>query len=236
MHLPPCSHPVQVGAAVLVVAVTTGFLGCTTATKYAVNVDAVSNPIGVDGWSYTMAAASPNRASSDSRYAEVETRVHVALSQRGLYEAPNPADADFVIAFEYGERAPQTRVNTVTQPVVVQPDPFGTGATIGGPSIGTGANPYGRQPYGANSPQVVMVQTAEVIRTSEKYLHISARENPAGKRPGAAPPAEAWRVEATIDDESVDVHKCIPALVDSVIEYMGANTGGPQKVVVSLEP
>ncbi|MGH8020537.1 MAG: hypothetical protein ACREIA_20085 [Opitutaceae bacterium] len=200
-------------------------------------VDALSSPTGPSGWSYTLAGGNSGRANADSRASEVANRIHLALSQRGLYEAPNRADADYVIAFDYGERAPQAKVTTVNQPVMVQPDPFGNISTPGMPSIGVGGypgTPYsGRQSMG---PQIVMVPTTQVTRTSEKYLFISARENPAHQARTGRPPAEIWRVEAILDDESVDIHKSIPALVDAVVEYMGYNTNGPQDVVVQLGP
>ncbi len=240
MHLPQCSHPSLVGALVLAVSTAALLSGCmSSGSKHTVQVDALSSPTGPSGWSYALSGGATGRVNSDARAGEVVNRIHLALSQRGMYEAPNPADADYVIAFDYGERAPQAKVTTVNQPVMVQPDPFGTLGGSGAPTIGMGGGYPGSSPYsgrGSMGPQIVMVPTTQITRTSEKYLLISARENPAHQARTGRPPAEIWRVEAILDDESVDIHKSIPALVDAVVEYMGYNTNGPQDVVVQLRP
>lgn len=223
-------------SAPLVLALAMGFAGCATPGMRTtrVQVDAVSNPAARDGWSYTLATTRPGRGAGTERQEEVAERLRIALSQRGMYEAPAPA-ADVVISFDYGEGAAKTHTRTVNQPVVVQPS---VGGTIGGVpgTIGTGGYP-GSGPYGSGvgvGSQVVMVPTTEFSQTSEKYLVIVARENPDSARQGGEPAREVWRVEAKIDDESVDVFNSIPALVDAVVEYMGTTTGGAQSVTVKL--
>jgi len=235
--------------------------GCNTTKTYRVEVDAINDPSGVNGWSYILSPQVPPRLASDPLYPQMVMAIHDALSKRGLYQAPRPDDAVFVVSFDFGERAPQTKVTTVNQPVFVQPGiaPMGTiggagpsiGGTIGtgGPTIGVGAGGTGLGSYPGNGypgsgypgaaypgasgrSSVVMVPTTRVTRTSEKYLVISAREN--AMLTGGRPPREVWRVEAVLEDEEADVSASIPALVDAVIEYVGTNTGGPVRVVVKL--
>lgn len=216
-----------------------GFAGCATTggTKaFSVQVDAVSDPSAPTGWSYVFSGARSAQLQADSRYAGIVSRVQLALSQRGMYEAPSEREAIYVITFDYGERAQQAQVRTSSQPVMVQPGPFsGVGGTGGVPQVGIGSGGYPGAGSGVATPQVVMVPTTEVVRTSEKYFIISARGRAANDPTGRKPMVELWRVEAVIEDESSDIYTCLPALIDAVVEYMGGNTGGPTKIVVRVK-
>lgn len=212
--------------------------GCATATRYDVKIDAASNPAAADGFSYAMATRDPGR-STDSRYGAVVEHVHTALASRGMYEAPDPSKADVIIDLDYGELPPQSKVTTVTQPVMVNPS-----STMGGGYPGTypGSSYPGSSYPGSNidpitgqpRSSVVMVPVQRVTYTTEKYIRIRANENPRLKRSGTGGAQMVWTVEATLEDETTDFDAALPAMIDAAIEYIGQNTGGQVKVKVQL--
>ena len=190
--------------------------GCASTTS--VKIDAAANPAAADGFGYTISARDPGR-SSDTRYSGVIAHVHNALASRGMFEAPDPDRADVVIEVDYGEHPPQTKVTTVSQPVVVQPSAMG-----GYPGTYPGSYP-GSYSSGNIDPvtglprsQVVMVPTQRITYTTEKYIRIRATENPKLKRRGDPPPQQVWAVEATLEDESTNFESALPAMIDAAIE------------------
>jgi hypothetical protein len=219
-----------IGAPALLLALSAGFTGCATATRYDVKIDAAVNPAAVGGYSYAIAARDAGRT-NDARYVNVIDRVHVALSQRGMYEAPIPARADVIIDVDYGELPPQSKVTTVTQPVVLQPDPFASSYPGHGGYPTGNVDPITGQPRS----QIAMVQTQRITYTTEKYIRISARENGALQGKPASKGDSVWLVEATLEDENSNFDAALPAMIDAAIEYMGTNTGGQVKVKVQLE-
>lgn len=207
--------------------------GC--ATTRTVIVDAKSNPTANSGFAYAIDPNSPAIARGDAAGREVVERVRLALSQRGMFEAETPAQADVVVSVEYGERKAHTKVTTVSEPVVVQNDPL---ATIGAPAggiVSPASYPGGRYPASqGGQSQVVYQETTRITRVSEKYVRINARENPSPRESRRAPPVDVWAVEAAIEDESADVPKTIPVLIDAATEYIGVTTAGPQEVKVEV--
>jgi hypothetical protein len=205
--------------------------GC--ATTAPVKIDAASNPAAADGFSYAIATRDPGRM-TDARYSMVIGHVHNALASRGMFEAPDPAKADVIIDVEYGEHPPQTKVTTVSQPVMVNP-----ASTMGGYP---GSSYPGSSYPGSNidpvtglpRSSVVMVPTQRITYTTEKYIRIRASENPKLKRRGDPPPQMVWTVEATLDDETTDFEAALPAMIDAAIEYIGQNTGGQVTVRVQV--
>jgi hypothetical protein len=205
--------------------------GC--ATTAAVKIDAASNPAAADGFSYAIATRDPGRM-TDARYGMVISHVHNALASRGMFEAPDPAKADVLIDVDYGEHPPQTKVTTVSQPVMVNP-----ASTMGG--YPGSSYPGSGYPGGNIDPvtglprsSVVMVPTQRVTYTTEKYIRIRANENPKLKRRGDPPPQSVWTVEATLDDETTNFEAALPAMIDAAIDYIGQNTGGQVTVRVQV--
>lgn len=222
----------RIGARALLLVVSAGMFGCATASRFDVKIDAAADPAAASGFSYVLAARDAGR-SHDGRYANVIEHVHTALSQRGMYEAPIPARADVIVDVDYGELPPQTKVTTVTQPVVLQPDPMSASypASSRGGYPSSNVDPITGQPRS----QIAMVQTQRITYTTEKYIRISARENGAlhGRPAGQGGPV--WAVEATLEDETTDFDSALPAMIDAAIEYIGTNTGGQINVKVQLE-
>lgn len=203
--------------------------GC--ASMANVKIDAASNPAAADGFSYAIASREPGRT-NEARYAEVLGYVHTALSSRGMFEAPNPEKADVIITVDYGEHPPQTKVTTVSQPVMVNPATGGyPGSAYPGSSYPSGnVDPLTGQPRSS----IAMVPVQRITYTTEKFIRISASENPKLKRRGDPPPQMVWTVEATLDDETTDFEVALPAMIDAAIEYIGQNTGGQVTVKVQV--
>jgi hypothetical protein len=211
--------------------------GC--ATTASVKIDAASNPAAADGFGYTIATRDAGRM-TDARYTAVIAHVHHALASRGMFEAPDPARADVVIDVDYGEHPPQSKVTTVTQPVMVSP-----GSTMGGGYPGSAypgsSYPGSGYPGGNVDPvtglprsSVAYVPVQRITYTTEKYIRIRASENPKLKRRGDPPAQQVWAVEATLDDETTNFEAALPAMIDAAIEYIGQNTGGQVTVRVQV--
>lgn len=209
-------------SAVVLAAWVLALAGCASATapRHTVRIASAVDPAAKSGYAYVLAPDGPGRTDSDPFHAEVKARVRMALSQRGMYEAPSPASADIVVSFDYGEYPPQTQVTTVTEPVFVN-----------SPMMGGVTDPMSRSSgmMGGRGSSVVMVESLRVTQTQEKYFRLEARENTAAK-------ARVWSVDATVEDEGTPIAECIPAMVDAVIEYIGYRTPEPEKVVIRLGP
>lgn len=221
-----------VGTTALVTLLSLAAGGCATTTS--VKIDAASNPEAADGYGYTISTRDPGRI-TDARYTMVIGHVHNALASRGMFEAPDPAKADVIIDVDYGEHPPQTKITTVSQPVMVNPSSTMGGypgsAYPGSSYPGSNIDPVTGQP---RTSSVVMVPTQRITYTTEKYIRIRASENPKLKRRGDPPPQQVWAVEATLDDETTNFEAALPAMIDAAIEYIGQNTGGQVTVKVQV--
>lgn len=200
---------------------------CSTATTHNVRITSAVDPAAKSGYAYALAPDRAGRERTDAFHAEVVERIRTALSQRGMYEASNPARADVVVSFDYGEYPPQTHVTTVTEPMPVSMvGPGGMGVNDPFSSQTPGSSLSRRSGLGGGSG-MVMVESLRVTQTSEKYLKLDAVENNPGK-------ARVWSVDATVEDDDTPIGECIPAMVDAVIEYIGYRTPQPEKVVIKL--
>lgn len=222
----PKSSLGRVGAFLLIA---TGLVasGCaSTSATHAVRITAAAEPTAKFGYAYLLAKDTAGRAATDSFHAEMTERIRTALAQRGMYEAFDPDQADVIVSFDYGEHPPHTQVTTVTEPVLTGSGPMGPGMGMGGAAIPPLAAGPGLP---AGHPSVVMVETLRVTRTSEKFLRIDGRANTEDKE-------RIWSVDATVEDEGTPIAACIPAMVDAVIEYIGAVTPQPETLVITLGP
>ncbi len=216
----------RVGAFVLI-AIGLVASGCaTTSATHAVRITAAAEPTSKFGYAYLLAKDSAGRAATDPFHVEMTERIRTALAQRGMYEAFDPNQADVIVSFDYGEHPPYTQVTTVTEPVLMGPGSMGPGLGMGGASIPPLASGPGLP---AGHPSVVMVETLRITRTSEKYLRLDGRANTEDKK-------RIWSVDATVEDEGTPIAECIPAMVDAVIEYIGAVTPQPETLVITLGP
>src|SRR5690242_12951627 len=84
------------------------FGGC--ATSYEMKVDAISQPQPKANTTYQIRTKIPPDEADTLRAQEAEIFVKSALSNKGLYEAPDPNTADVVVEVAYGVEAPRVRM------------------------------------------------------------------------------------------------------------------------------
>ena len=156
--------------------------------------------------------------------------MRTALSGKGMYEAPDADKADLVVELDYGVGPPQSKMETISEPVYRVIPGRVTTQTV---QVGTDRN--GNPVY-----QTITVQeppTTEFdgyreyqvrITVYEKFLRLSARDN----KPAAEgqPPSEVWAVDVTSEGESKDVRKALPILAAASIDFVGRDSHG-QKII-----
>ena len=202
--------------------------GC--ASGYDVKVDSLAKPKAEEAISYQIHNQNPQTGDDSLRYKEAANYVRTALSGKGMYEAPDAEKADLVIDIDYGIGPPQTRMETVSEPIYrVIP------GRVSVQTVQVGTDRNGNPIY-----QTITVQeppTTEFagyreyqIQTTvyEKYLKMNARAN----KPAAEgkPPEEIWTLDITSEGESHDVRKTLPILAAASIDYIGKDSRG-QKVI-----
>ncbi|MEY4939356.1 MAG: hypothetical protein RIQ93_1091 [Verrucomicrobiota bacterium] len=228
----PLHRPAHVRAlrAGLLLAASAFFAGC--GTTYNVKVDSLAKPNAQEAVSYQIQNKNPMISDDSLRYKEAKDYVKTALSGRGLYEAPDKVKADIVVDLDYGIKPPESRRETVSEPVYITiPGQIRTERV----QVGTDSN--GRPIY-----QTVTVQdppTTEfagfreyqvTVTVYEKYLRLTARENaPAAE---GKPPAEIWTVDVTSEGQSRDLRKNLPILVAASIDYIGKDTQGQKSIKI----
>ncbi len=177
--------------------------GC---TSYLLHVDAISRTPAVSSaqTSYTIKNKNPAIDSDSLRYREAAACLKTALSSRGLWETPDPANADMVVELDYAME-PAHVVYRATEVPVYLP----TASPIGGVNA--------RTIFGTTTEQVPVV-------VSEKHLSVSCREN----NPGAEgrPPLELWQVSASLEDSDTSLRESLPVLAAEVMNQLGRTTRG----------
>jgi len=202
--------------------------GC--ATDYDVKVDSIAKPKAEDAISYQIHNKDAQVGDDSLRYKEAANYVRTALSGKGMYEAPDAEKADLVIEIDYGVGPPQTKLETVSEPIYrVVPGRIVT-QTI---QVGTDRN--GNPIYSTVTTQEPPTTQFDGYReyevqtvVYEKYLKMSAREN----KPVAEgrPPEQVWNLDISSEGESKDVRKALPVLAAASIDYVGKDTHG-EKVI-----
>lgn len=226
-------------------------LGSGCASTFKVEVNSITNPEVPPATTYALVPKDPNMPEKDIGYQDVADRVRTALAAKGMYEAPDPKDADIIVEIDYGARPPKTKVTTVNSTHVVPTDPLGreidplTGRPYpgtGGITIGTGGNTYpgsypGSYPGGYPGGRMATVTTTEerITTVSEKYIRLTARENVKPHERGRKRAAQVWVVEAIVEDEDSDVHTCMPPMVNALTDYIGVSSGGKQTVKITTD-
>jgi hypothetical protein len=195
--------------------------GCTT--PHELKVDSTSQPPTKEIASYKLKTKVPPGEADSLRIQEATVFIKTALSGRGLYEAPNPDQADVVVDVDFGIEAPRVRMEITSVPVYAQ--------TGGGvryeqmPVLDAKGNATARTVPVFDPPHTEMVGYQDVITPVsiyEKYLKISAHENKPATE--GKPPLEIWSVSVTSEDESKDLRKYLPLLASASIGYIGKET------------
>jgi hypothetical protein len=202
--------------------------GC--ATTHVLKVDSLAKPKAGDSISYEIKNKNPLVADDSLRYKEAANLVKTALSGRGMYEAPANTKADMIVDLDYGVGPPQTRKETVSEPVYIT-----VPGQIRTERVQVGTDSQGRPIYQTitvqDPPSTEFAGFREYIVTVtvyEKYLKLSAREN---KEAGEGRPVpEIWTVDITSEGESRDIRKHLPILVAASIDYVGKDSQGQKTI------
>ena len=202
--------------------------GC--ASGYDVKVDSLAKPKAEDAISYQIHNKNPLAGDDSLRYKEAANYVRTALSGKGMYEAPDAEKADLVIDIDYGIGPPQTRMETVSEPIYrVIP------GRVSVQTVQVGTDKNGNPIYSTitvqEPPTTEFAGYREYqIQTTvyEKFLKMSARANQPAVE--GKPPEEIWTLDITSEGESHDVRKTLPILAAASIDYIGKDSRG-QKVI-----
>lgn len=212
------------------------FGGC--ATSYRFKVDAVKNeeaPAEEEKKSFRVVSANPEMDEEDLRFQEAKQYVKTALSSKGMFEAPEGANADTVIEVDFGMEEPRTKFYTVSEPVY---------AVVGGGTrtvmVPVRDPVTGRVTY---IPQVVydppqreligFQDRVVTVTVYEKYIRVTARETQ--EEAGDRPPREMWSVYVTNEDESDDIRKYVPLMVSAAMDSMDENTTSQKEIVLKQD-
>lgn len=207
--------------------------GC--ANTYSFKVDAMRNPeLPAAGQSYRLVSGDPAVKESDLQFKETATYVKAALSGQGLYEAPDPAEADLIVEVAFGMGPPTTEFRTVTEPIMadvgggvryvtqVVRNPDGSTSVIRVPVV----EPSRRQVVGYSDRTL-----AET--TYEKYLRVTASD--ARERNTDETPVQVWSVAVRNQDTSDDLRKYLPLMTAAALPVLGQQTEGQQEVTLKEE-
>jgi len=202
--------------------------GC--ANSYDVKVDSLAKPKAEEAISYKIINKNPAVPDDSLRYKEAAGFVRTALSGKGMYEASEMEKADLVVALDYGVGPPQSRRETVAEPVYINvPGRIRVERT----QVGTdrNGNPVYQNITVQDPPTTEFAGYREYVITVtvyEKFLRLNAVEN----KPAAEgrPPSEIWTVDITSEGESRDIRKALPILAAASIDYVGKDSKGQKTI------
>lgn len=206
--------------------------GCETMKTYTVNVESRSEPARMSGKeSYRIETRNRENDESSLRYKETEEQVRTALSGIGLYEAPNPDDADMVVEIDYGVGPPKEILKEYQEPIYITV-PGRMEETIQYVK-GPDGRPVAIRVPRYRPPETVYAGSQTRYRPStvyDKYLTISGvgvdREQGDERR------ESLWTVNVTNQSESDDLREHIPVMVAAALDYIGTSTENEEKVKI----
>jgi hypothetical protein len=207
--------------------------GCAT-NNYDVKINAIANSEKPSGESYRIIAKNGGDPRTDLRTKEAVDYVKAALSGRGLYEAPNPENADMVVEIDYDVEPPRVEFETRSVPVFARVE-GGLRSVIVPTRSSNGSVTYRRVTVMDPPSQELIGFDQQTIPVTiyEKYLRVSARENVASG--DESPPAQLWSVYASNEAEDDDIRSALPVLASVVVDYIGVTTEKDQKVKVNSQ-
>jgi len=205
---------------------------CACASTYQVKVDALTAPRPVSAVSYKIVNQDPTVETDSLRYKEVANAVRTALSAKGMYEAPEDAKPDVIIALDYGIKPPRITEELRSEPIYATSPGRYTRQVV---QTGTdrSGNPIMSvigEDVPSESEYVGDKESMVPVVTYQKYLRLSARENkPAGE---GRLPQEVWTVEVTSDGPDGNLRQSVPVMAAAAIGYIGRQTSGQEVVEV----
>lgn len=220
----PAWRTLLVAAAALV------FSGCASST-YNVKINSIANEEKPSGVSYRIVTKNGQDPRADLRTAEAVDYVKAALSGRGLFEAPNPENADMVVEVDYDVEPPRVEFEQRSVPVFARVN--GGIRTIIVPTRDSSGQVRYRPVSVMDPPSNELIgfeQRSVPVTVYEKYLRVSARENVASG--DDEPPSQLWSVYVSNEAEDDDIRSALPVLASVVVDYIGVTTDKDHKVKV----
>jgi hypothetical protein len=186
------SLPSRLARHLLLAAAALVFAGCQTNT-YDVKINAIANAEKPSGVSYRIVTKNGGDPRTDLRTKEAVEYVKAALSGRGLYEAPNPENAEMVVEVDYDVEPPRVEFEQRSVPVFAQIQ-GGIRSVIVPTRTASGDVRYRRiSVMDPPSQELIGFEQKTIpVTVYEKYLRVSARENVASG--DDAPPEQLWSV------------------------------------------
>lgn len=208
--------------------------GCQT-NSYNVKINAIANEAKKpSGESYRIITKNGGDPRTDLRTREAVEYVKAALSGRGLYEAPNPENADMVVEIDYDVEPPRVEFETRSVPVFARMQ-GGVRSVIVPTRTASGEIRYRRVSVLDPPTQELIGFEDKTIPVTvyEKYLRVSARENISSG--DERPPEQLWSVYVSNEAEDDDIRKTLPVLASVVVDYIGVTTEKDHEVKVNSE-
>ncbi|HEX9784860.1 MAG TPA: hypothetical protein VGA56_19285 [Opitutaceae bacterium] len=194
---------------------------------YRFEVDAVRNPLSLGAPpAYRITSAHPSFGEGDRHFDKVADSVRVALSSKGMFDAPEGTPHESDIEIDFGMGAPELERRTTREPVLAVVAPTEEVA----PDLGSGM--AGDLQQMSPLPQVVGFRDVDYFVTVyRKFIRITARAvaDPDARKP----PAEQWSVYVENVDESDDLDRYLPLMVAAGMDSIASEQAGPQTVVLN---
>lgn len=216
--------------------VTAGLLllaGCQT-NNYDVKINAIANKDKPTGTSYRIVTKNGGDPRTDLRTKEAVEYVKAALSGRGMYEAPNPENAEMVVEVDYDVEPPRVEFETRKVPVFARIE--GGIRSVIVPTRNSAGQVVYRRVSVMDPPTQELIGFEDKtipVTVYEKYLRVSARENVSSG--DDSPPEQLWSVYVSNEAEDDDIRKALPVLASVVVDYIGVTTEKDQEVKVNSE-
>lgn len=204
--------------------------GCTR--TYSVKVDAIHNPQVVGGHSFKIVGKQAGMDETDPAFRQASRLVKTALSGHGMYEAPEPDEAEVVVEIDYGIGPRRLKIEREPTSLEMR-DPL---ARIG--LADYQRNPMGRPRMttmdGREIQEILPSESEErIVSEYDKHLSISAREAVPASEQGDKRARELWRVEVSIRDEDSELSELLPVLAGAASDYIGAKTDARETIRVA---
>lgn len=209
-----------------------GLSGC--ATSYYVAVDSMARPdapmpsvTGEGLQFYTFKSDDPKLQEGDLRYAEVASYLETALAAAGYLRTDDSSEADAVVTFSTKLSGPIRETRTDYEPIFYSRPTYSRVAVLNknGKVVGYSVVP------GPSYTDVVHYRTNETITNYDKILTLSARTPGENGKSGQ----ELWNVTVRVTDGSQDLRSYIPVLAAAAMNYIGVQTEGERRFVLTEE-
>lgn len=208
------------------------FVGC--ASTYTLNVDAMRATDSEMGQSYVI--QSPVQETDEQTFGVASDLVRTALSGKGMYESANAAEADIVVAIDYGVGPGRMAVERL-------PGAAFDSSVPGESPVRNSTSRAAFDEFGSSGRGRVVGMPAQSVRSDDmfiityvhtKFLSISARQNLSAGSPWQGRP-EIWRVTVETNDGDDSIVEVLPVLAGAALDHIGNDTRIQQTTRVSVK-